>query len=378
MQKNTFLFGSATLIIMSLVTVLFAEIILRLAGFHSPLTYEPVSEYGWKHFANHHFTRVTESSTIEISTNSMGLRDTEHKLDDKINPTKFLFLGDSFTEALQVPFNKTFVKLFESLHSTQSSNNIETINSGMSGFGTDNALLYYINEGKKYRSKHIVLMFYIGNDIRNNWYKLENIDTGGFRKPYYSLNSSNQLVHNINPNDQTTKLISRVKLALNKHSRLYAFVRVMRDSFRHENNSGESKIPFDFNIYKTTQEQEWEQAWKITGKLLQKLNVLIKQENAELLVTIIPSQEQVHQKYWKQAIPQHNKKDLYKWDVTLPTRKLISILKTNKINHLDLLPIFTEAAKRSSEELYLPIDAHWNEKGHMLAAQALSAYYIDR
>jgi hypothetical protein len=62
----------------------------------------------------------------------------------------------------------------------------EVLNAGTSGYGMDNALLFLRHEGYRYNPDVVLLALYIGNDILNYWYLLENIDTGGFRKPYFT------------------------------------------------------------------------------------------------------------------------------------------------------------------------------------------------
>lgn len=80
-------------------------------------------------------------------------------------------LGDSFTEAQQVPGERSFSELLEV--GLSRAGPAEVINAGISGFGTDNALLFFEHEAYKYVPDLVVLAFCVCNDVRSNWYRLE-------------------------------------------------------------------------------------------------------------------------------------------------------------------------------------------------------------
>ena len=105
--------------------------------------------------------------------NSRELRDREVAYEHGTAP-RILVLGDSFTEAFQVEQEQTFERLLaERL-------GIEVVNAGDSGFGTDNALLFFLAEGWKYRPDLVVLMFNTSNDILEN----DNTPLLGTKFPY--------------------------------------------------------------------------------------------------------------------------------------------------------------------------------------------------
>jgi len=56
-------------------------------------------------------------------------------------------------------------------------------------------------------------------------------------------------------------------------------------------------------------------------------------------------------------------------DLTLPQRRLLDFCRAEGIACLDLLPLFA-----GSSDLYLVQDTHWNEKGNLVAAQAIAPW----
>lgn len=86
---------------------------------------------------------------------------------------RIVFLGDSFTGAVQVSPNKNFVSRVQNeLQKKHPEAKIETINLGIGGYGTDQEYLTLINEATKYSPDLIVHSLFLGNDIRDVSYEL--------------------------------------------------------------------------------------------------------------------------------------------------------------------------------------------------------------
>jgi hypothetical protein len=92
------------------------------------------------------------------------------------------------------------------------------------------------------------------------------------------------------------------------------------------------------------------QAWEITERILIRLDAAVHKAGAKLVVFIIPAQHQIH------PDAERNPDNV----------RLKTILKQNRILHIDLLPAFREAPRKA--RLY-HIDGHWNQEGHALASQ---------
>ena len=63
---------------------------------------------------------------------------------------RILVLGDSFPEGMQVDVKETFCKRLEGGLAGAGGRPAEVINGGTSGYGTDNELLFYRHEGRKF------------------------------------------------------------------------------------------------------------------------------------------------------------------------------------------------------------------------------------
>ena len=124
--------------------------------------------------------RVAEHSSPEYSvtysTNSIGFRDREHTIKKSSNVFRIVVLGDSYTQALQVPLEQSFPYLLEQkLNSnTTVQKEIEVINLGLDSSGTGQQYLILKHIGLEYKPDLVILGFLTGNDVRNNYAEFEN------------------------------------------------------------------------------------------------------------------------------------------------------------------------------------------------------------
>jgi len=86
----------------------------------------------------------------EISINSHGMRDREHAVAKEPGTIRILVLGDSFMEANQVAFKDSFPSLLEAKLKSEASGQVEVINAGVSGWGTDDELTYLTRYGFRF------------------------------------------------------------------------------------------------------------------------------------------------------------------------------------------------------------------------------------
>ena len=110
-----------------------------------------------------------ESMTFgkKLTTNSRGLRDREYPYAKPTGTKRILVLGDSFTWGYGVADDETFAEVLEQrLQSVEGK--WEVINTGVSGWGTDQEYLYLTQEGFDYSPDIVVLALFLGNDFTNN------------------------------------------------------------------------------------------------------------------------------------------------------------------------------------------------------------------
>ncbi len=118
---------------------------------------------GWRNIPNWRASTRGHALTI----NSNGLRDREYSFEKPAGTTRLLVLGDSYVWGYGVSDEDVFTEVLErKLAGT--SNPWEVINTGVSGWGTDQEYLFLKSEGIRYAPDIVVLGFFLLNDLRNN------------------------------------------------------------------------------------------------------------------------------------------------------------------------------------------------------------------
>jgi lysophospholipase L1-like esterase len=113
---------------------------------------------------NSTFQHTSIDGTWEFRTNAQGFRDDEnyeHRKPDGLR--RVLVLGDSQTQGFEVRQSSTFAKVLENRLRNKGID-AQVLNTGMSGFGTAEELMYLEHEGIKYHPDAVVLAFF-GNDF---------------------------------------------------------------------------------------------------------------------------------------------------------------------------------------------------------------------
>jgi hypothetical protein len=162
------LINLSLIIVSTLLALFLSEITLRLMGL-KPLYASPERDrfwqydalLGWAHRPGQEGIFETPQFRTVVRINENGLRDREHSYERQNDIERILVLGDSFAWGYGVEESERFSQLLEK------SLDVEVINAGVSGYSTDQELLWYRHEGTKYETD-LVLLVLAGNDVGDN------------------------------------------------------------------------------------------------------------------------------------------------------------------------------------------------------------------
>lgn len=118
----------------------------------------------------------------EVHVNSMGLRGPERDPDPAPGRPRALIVGDSFVQAFEVPYERTFYALDEA-RAAALGTPIELVPMGVMGYGQGQELLWLRDRGVALRPELVVAVFFVNNDIADNSYAL----TPSNIRPYFEL-----------------------------------------------------------------------------------------------------------------------------------------------------------------------------------------------
>jgi hypothetical protein len=120
--------------------------------------------------------------SVPIQTNALGFRDRDHAIARPAGTARIALIGDSFLEALQVPFEETAGALLEAKLNADAgrsgAGHHEVLNFGISNFGVGQYLLLWEHYARRFSPKY-VFIFVGGMQMERTVMKME---AGGFQR----------------------------------------------------------------------------------------------------------------------------------------------------------------------------------------------------
>ena len=167
-KSRSILINLSLILLSTLFALILSEIALRVMGLE-PLYVSPERDHfwkydpllGWAHEPGQEGIFETPQFRTNVRINANGLRDRQHSYERRDDIERILVLGDLFAWGYGVEKSERFSQLLEK------SRGVEVINAGVSGYSTDQELLWYRNEGIKYETDLVILVL-AGNDVGDN------------------------------------------------------------------------------------------------------------------------------------------------------------------------------------------------------------------
>ena len=257
---------------------------------------------------------------------------------------KILVAGDSFTWGASSDIGSSYVDIFES--------DIKKVypavvwNTGMPATGTNHAIFTTKKFLPLQKSNYVVLGFYVGNDFGDNLLPFDRLmfnnlascynlyDYDKDFKPFkISLSDAYKKAMGSYPIEELN-FVQKILI----RSRFITYITDLKNRVANRLSGNKSR----------TNEEEY----RITKEYLKQLNDYVKENNAELIVLVIPASEDV------------KKKETHYLNT-------IKILNELSLQYVDPLSQFTQ-------DDYLKIDGgHWKNRAHTLSGHMLSKYLLD-
>ena len=173
-KKSTWLKNLALVVVSILCTCLLGELLLRLTVADSIVLFprfHAAAQYGdytlRRTQPDTRFTHTSVDGSWDFAINAQGFRDdTSYSHERQDETLRVLVLGDSHTMGYEVRQHATFAQIIEH-RLTALGMAAETLNTGVSGFSTAEALVFLENEGLLYNPDYVVLGFF-SNDFEDN------------------------------------------------------------------------------------------------------------------------------------------------------------------------------------------------------------------
>ncbi len=385
-MKNAALVAASMVLCLGLV-----EMGLRVAGISYPSFYQadPRRGYCLRPGASGWYNK---EGNADIEINTDGLRDREHTVSKSTNTLRIAILGDSFSEAKQVPLDDTFWSVMQQefeVVGESGNNTVEVINFGVSGYGTAQELLTLRHHVWKYEPDHVLLTFSTGNDVRDNYRPLRKMNN----VPYIVFHDGQEVVDD--SFKQTTSFRFRLSLAgqlfyrLINYSHILQMANEARNVWKKRTVRGDRAAQImksqpetagtDGAIYREPAVGPWLEAWEITEQLILLMRDETTVRNAGFHIVTLSNAEQVHPDplVRKHYMNKQGVDDLY-----YPDKRIKDLGERESIPVLNLAPPLRDHAKKNQVFLHgfenTPEGTgHWNRDAHRLAGVLIARWLMD-
>jgi hypothetical protein len=358
-----------------------AEVALRIVRPVSTVVYRLDADLGYRLEANQETRAVSQDYDAVIRTNSAGFHDVEHALAKPSDVYRIVVLGDSFVEALQLGTEDGFTQQLERrVQAWTSGKRVEVINLGISGTGPAQYYRMLELQGLKYQPDLVIMALVPDSDFRDSYQPLG----GAISKPYYRIEEDNSL-RLIPPrvSDQTAS----VRFLLQKS----AFLQIVRKavaSLPVEGWLGQVgllapfggvkvqdsplTLPPDWFVYVAEPPVSWQEAYRVTLRMVEEAANLANRHQARFLVMTIGSTATIEDR-WGEALAPYPDAGRVRWEFDRPERAIAALGERVGFDVISLVEPFRQsyAVHRASHSW--AHDGHWNARGHRLAAEVVDA-----
>jgi hypothetical protein len=320
-----------------------------------------------------------------LRINSDGMRDREHDRDKPAGSWRLAVLGDSFAQGREANLEEIFPRVLErrlSDCSTLATRNPEVINFGVSAYGTAQELLTLQHRAWSYDPDAILLEFYDGNDVADNYPELANDRDV---RPFFRFSQDERMVADFGFRDSAryrsestrlggmrTRLKSQLRIwQLASRAALLLRTAWLQPHYKLLHSREFGVVP---GALVPPQDVHWSNAWKITEGILLLMREEVRARGRQFFVFTASAPIQVD------PDPNRRREEAQALgvpDLLYPEKRLAGFAARNGIIFFPLIEEMQKVAQR--EQIYLHgLEGsgdrffHWNGQGHALAAEILA------
>lgn len=335
---------------------------------------------GWRKIPGFRGAHIQEEYTIVEQFNSRGLRGPEYPYEKPVGEYRILALGDSFTEGYTVEFEDLFSEMLKKHLNAELKTRIEVINAGTGGYSTDQELLFFQTEGKKY-NPDLVIVLYCDNDAAMNIQPYYRTWSRG-QKPLFELIDGKLSLKSTPQKTWDREEEAAKDLAKNEHEYKRKFKVLDLNTwyiyrlYRHAKSRGTENVidavTADETLENTFEDKDvakdgyqgGQQEWVMTEALMGELKKEAESVGARFLLYNIPGKQDVYPGTRKERPIEHNLR-------VLSSRRDINFIQT-----VDVFRKQAAALDGAGKRLYWKKDSHWTPEGHHLTGLILAKHIL--
>jgi len=321
--------------------------------------FEPDPYTGYRHKPN---TTGMYNADTPARANSQGNRDAEVAVPKPPDVFRILLIGDSFTVGANVQEAEAFGQVLERLLNESAGPKIEVVNTGVGGWSPFQYAQFLKNYGAQYEPDLVLVGLFVGNDVYLDQFSVEQTLTAVMGRRVSRAAAAKPGIG--------------LRVWIYEHSHIYrALMSSKPDDQVYVRPAGDCAAFTDFYL-QIQKERVPAHLAKPSPELLARMEssvaeietmqLLAQQMGAELVVAIIPDENQLNADLQARVI---SSAELADYDFDMPQRYLRERFAALGIRNLDLLDVF-----RNDDRCLYMNDTHWVPAGHALVAEQLFNY----
>jgi hypothetical protein len=337
-----------------------AELLVRLVAPQQlpnvrPDIWTPDDSLGWVNAANVRTTINTGERTVELATDADGFR--VGGAGALAASSQVLFIGDSFVEALQVPYESTAAAHLERALAATLRRGVAVRNAGVDGWEPN---AYFIRTRQLVTRRPfgaVIVGLYLGNDLVGT--RAARIPA---RKP--AERHALRLPRSLAPREWIDALLYPVNDLLETRSHLFVLTKRRLDVIAMRLGLTAAYFPRELR-----RALAGAPMWGVTADICASLDSLARANGSRALFVLLPAPHQVDRRVFEDYL-RGFAIDPDSVDLEQPNRLLGDALRARGVTVLDVLPDFRAAAARGVV-LFGTVDKHLSYEGNALLGRLL-------
>lgn len=347
-----------------------AEVLVRLIAPQQliqvrPDIWRPADLVGWSNRPDVRTTINTGERTVPLYTDREGFR--VGAAGRREAGSRILLIGDSFFEALQVPYEESFAGLLEQRLPGRWGRPVAVRDAAVDGWDPNQYLLETRALMGRDTFRLVVVGIYLGNDIVGT-------RQHRFRPKKPAERHSLRFLRRLSAHELVDAWLYPVNDFLEVRSHLFVLFKNRMQTLRMRLGLTALYFPSEFR-----KEQAASGAWDVTADICRDLAQVAASHGATALFILIPTPSQVDERVFRDYVRGFGI-DSSTVDLEQPNRLLGAALTSLGVRFLDVLPAF-RTAHAAGVPLYGSVDRHLTQAGNDRLAQLvqpLAAEMLER
>lgn len=299
--------------------------------------------------------------------NQYGFRDRTYPVDKPAASFRVLGLGDSFVYGA-VPIHDNFLRVAERELNNEERPRTDIILMGVPGWSTENQLGVLEDFGLDLHPDLVVVNFFVGNDVTGIPVRSRVI-----RGNVYPRTSPLPIRNLLRKSDlfvMFESLVLRNMMQRLRGEEIGTALDLETAGPVPVSDLYLNIVPHSLPVFEREPGRATNALWTEAENYLKGIDEACQAAKIPWLLVLIPDEMQVDPSVRSQVVAALGlSADHYDFDA--PQKRLQSVAGKWGVPVLDLLPVM-RASHRSDARLYVPNDTHWNERGNLIAGQAVA------